>query len=920
MSTTQPNNLVLFKKGAVLRHGELNDVVSFFDQAQKFSNLYLDGTGIVSGLEVKLENGIVTVSPGVAVMPNGQLVRLENPCHLVLSEEITPDEKMKPYFSHLKLLRVRQDTDTGNIQRIAPGDCVLVKLEEQGGSNNASSCFRENDVNEKRTYALVFYIATPKPQDAPAAKPCFQHLCLPTFTGEDIESLSSREVFYQKFIQKIGQGSEELYQSIELFSGCFPGLFCYEKPEDFRKMLLDDKENQIKTSPNYAYDYLRTLASAYNELISLPYFHHNKRRWIPQNYPNVIGLGRIPAHCWGEDDCRHEWQSAIKPVEGKEEAQFYAQRLLELCKAENLNFQASQNLTYTPSRSDEVPLSLRAIPWYANHEKIRNQWNFLATRRSLQGQIPPGEHTFCYNEGCNFVQVSGHIEKSGRLTRTLNQDDLYLNADRSLQTLKKELNLPFQIKLCSFPASQPGGIIQLRNYFLQHPGLQPMGGVPKGGTLLLLVEQGEEGVRVLGDFALPYYDWYQEPPAVNVEKVIAQFIVESPNNFGQGAEDGIECYVFPLKELLTNGPGKELLPLEVNFKSTSENATEFQWSVDGKDIKVGGRSSAFKHKFDFNQRKASFIVSLDASNNNQAPVSISKKIQGIYADFELDKDSLRQWEEVIVSIGETLSFYKNENVIKIRLVLSPRVIETEQELLLSWSNKSLPADQYVWKWFKAGDLTPEDVRETDRRNLDFTTLLQNFTGKEQTYVIELNTIHQSTGIVDQKNILLEISIDNRDQAVQTSTSLETTLRTRHNQYRKAANLASEAHPELVQTRAFISLIGLFNSNDGPEDLLRSFKNAVTQLSFDKREASVPTEAYQVLLENALNFTLDKLFFLFPNGLPVATNKALDTILKGLPEKTGYQLDSTTLGSWNPKALSSPKHKKVRDALIKKFKA
>lgn len=902
MSTIQQTSLVIFKKGAVLRHSDLNDIVNFFEQNQLASNRYLDGVGIVSGLELSYQNETISISKGIAVFPNGILIEIKEPCEFTFQTELNPLSKtISDHFS--KLFRLHDEKDKIKITDLE-GQCVLLGLEN---TSAGGSCFRENEVNERRNYKPVFYLGTPlKTEKKPET--CFTAIELPCFNGADFTETRSERDLYELFVEKIRQGSDAIHTAIDALFGCFEFLFCHETPIDFRPLLFG--EDGLKITPNYAYDYLRTLIGAYNELVNLPYFRQNKPRELPKEYPNFVSLGRIPASCWGEDDCRHEWQSTIVPTEGREEAQFYAKRLLELCKPANINFQAASVLTYTSSRSDQALLSQRSIPFYANQAKIREQWNFLATRRGLQTSIPPAQN--CYIEGCDFVQVSGHLGQLASIGQDLRVDDLVFQDGSSLQNLKRDLNLPFQIKLCSLSEIRTGNLMRLREYFLLHPGLKPMGGVPKGGTLLLVLMQGEDGVRVLADFALPYYDWYQEPVVID-EKVIAQFIVESPNNFGHGMEDKMECYVFPLKEKDLKA---EQFSLDVNFKSTSENAIEFEWKVDN-NSKVLGKSSALQHQFIFNRDRAAFVMTLYAKNEKQSAVSVSKKIRGIYADFELDEELLGRQKETIKDVIKTRSYYKNESVTKISLILFLHV--QNQEIFLRWRNTSLPTDLYTWKRFEYEGIDPLSIKETEDRGLNFELSLtvEEIIKEKQPYVIELNALHENTGIVDQKNMLLEIKVEKPRES--TVAELETTLRIRHNQYRREAASVSNTHPELVQTRAFISLTGLFNSNDGAADLLKALKNSITQLSLDNREASVPTTVYQDLLASALNFTLDKLFFLFPEGLPPATNKALDAILKDLPAKTGYQLDQAALGSWQPEALGIPEHSKVLEALIKKFK-
>jgi hypothetical protein len=445
----------VFKSGAVLKHSDLNAIVAYLENQIQLSRKHLDGFGIVEGLEVSCATAsgatTIAIAPGVAVMPNGQLVEIQQPCKFGFTKIVAPtSEEGKSLSKCFADDYVELTNDAGATPLSADEKrCILiyVKNSETVSPTELNSCVRQSDVNEQKTIELRFFLGEPKRASVGHEIACFSNPCLPQLLGEDL----TEGAFERALKLNIEIGIREIQQAYEQLRKCFPELFC---GEDFGnlKWILE----LIKVDPKYTtyvFDYLKTLISAYNELIQTAYLTGPYPKAARNLCPQILSLGKCGKDC----TCRQYWQSAMEHADERDEAVFYAKRLIALTEKKYINFDLVEvnldatrsdktlgikdgepvPLHLTPSRSDMFPLSRRAIPFYINPRAIAPHWSFQLSSQHLENTIPHYvldycENHLCYTEGCDFVRVEGHVGMG--LDETL----------KKLHDCRKHLNLPFE--------------------------------------------------------------------------------------------------------------------------------------------------------------------------------------------------------------------------------------------------------------------------------------------------------------------------------------------------------------------------------------------------------------------------------------------------------------------------------------------
>lgn len=164
-------------------------------------------------------------------------------------------------------------------------------------------------------------------------------------------------------------------------------------------------------------------------------------------------------------------------------------------------------LKVIPSRSKIVPLSQRAIPAYlpvsANvnntSDTLLRLWSYRKTRENQLNQVysyyrlQNNNHPLSFRQtDTDFYRIEGHISKY------FNEISLLLSGEQ------QRLGLDFGVRILQFESSQnstTSKATRFDSFVRQHPGIEHQGGVPKGGTFVLVIDLRG---KVIADFALPY--------------------------------------------------------------------------------------------------------------------------------------------------------------------------------------------------------------------------------------------------------------------------------------------------------------------------------------------------------------------------------------------------------------------------------
>lgn len=225
-------------------------------------------------------------------------------------------------------------------------------------------------------------------------------------------------------------------------------------------------------------------------------------------------------------------------------------------------------LQITPSRDRTTPLSQQAIPYYLNYPNLYLYWNYDAYRKGISDRHPAhfvappisniivrppllnlGDPTTIFSDQFNLsikeeINLS-NVEPSLTSERIIQFDveapvnllpyrhddhtfyriEGHIGHDKNkvlqgINTYQRRYNLPFDvIALKLGPSTQEPDIIDapildlfgnlaseiFHEFAETNPGLEPLGGVPQGGTFVLVyVQPDAETEMVVADFCLPY--------------------------------------------------------------------------------------------------------------------------------------------------------------------------------------------------------------------------------------------------------------------------------------------------------------------------------------------------------------------------------------------------------------------------------
>ena len=64
-----------FVENQVLTSEQLNEFISYFDDKDRLSRVFLTGVGIICGFDLEAESGKITITPGVGITTDGDSIQ-----------------------------------------------------------------------------------------------------------------------------------------------------------------------------------------------------------------------------------------------------------------------------------------------------------------------------------------------------------------------------------------------------------------------------------------------------------------------------------------------------------------------------------------------------------------------------------------------------------------------------------------------------------------------------------------------------------------------------------------------------------------------------------------------------------------------------------------------------------------------------
>lgn len=343
------------------------------------------------------------------------------------------------------------------------------------------------------------------------------------------------------------QMEKSILQSLEAYDYMLDSIYPSDAGDIFQQLfqtiqqnLQDERNAQNPSIQNY-YDFAAHLIDAYKEfskaaaqyqgICSPNMTHFPKHLFLGilsdldldlsetfEPRPSFIqtGSGRFPFE-ESTPQYRHPFIPANQLDQQhkmKEEVQALHYRLLVMLRtfAQQSNvFEQVETMRIVPSQSRVYPLSSRAIPHYlpvpvaqdddpmlriwSNAKTKANQLHLVHSYYRIDNQNHPLQYRQCETD---FYRIAGHLnaELSGTLS-TLHNERRRLGLDFSIEVVQMSTQLD---RIESIGQS----VTLFNNFSRQHPGLEHLGGVPKGGTFILAFQRINGRDRIMADFALPY--------------------------------------------------------------------------------------------------------------------------------------------------------------------------------------------------------------------------------------------------------------------------------------------------------------------------------------------------------------------------------------------------------------------------------
>ncbi|MCB0573396.1 MAG: hypothetical protein KDC61_02370 [Saprospiraceae bacterium] len=681
----------------------------------------------------------------------------------------------------------------------------------------------------------------------------------------------------------------------------------------------------------YLHDYLKDLVAAYEEwALNKP--AEPIEYWCPDSkeFPKFIALGKLPP---APNECRMPYyKPGIPGDQNMPSLDPLLERLKFMATVANLDFFSLANpnavVKITGARRKCPPLSEQAIPfYYKNNAELRPLWNPAMTAAGRTKAIPsyfphpsptekPFDQPLCYDlEQFDFFRIEGHIGKTLK-------DGL-----QKIDALRQELNLPFKIVALRIDTaaniiyqSSPNDInseeilailnqMQFSVFVKDHPGIEHMGGVPRGGTFILVFQETLEGFdqeefefhvrrsnekkgrfdidylsrvlqrRIVADFCLPY-GCYEGP---NIQYCFTEVAEQDPKSD------------FEVREISYFWDAKsDASHVKVELENRSQFANQFKWYIDlikdGDYIRLDANNDGVLNDDDFFDEP--HILTLDF---NLAEVQkIQVRLHAIKINHPEDTS-----EQVIELCPAEMSLF----------VFDPIAKKLAEEV--TWE---LPGDGTIETkivFTPTGGVLSVDGDGSGLGKLTRTateaTLTVDNTSKPGTY-----TLHYYFCAGQERQVRITLTEPQGRPGEEIAVLRSAASDTRRIQF--IANVENAADKNLSPTIAFKrTLTFLTMPQLTVEDAVRDFES-VARLLFNSfgKPGGATDEQYATLLHNATWGLLDKVVSLNPASVPAPLQTALESLVPAL-QKVNVDVNALRK-NWNSKDLKTKDNTKIIKAI------
>ncbi len=480
-----------FTKNQVLTHKQLNELINYFDDQDRLTKVFLLGIGIACGYKLSKTSSSITITPGIGITSDGDLLLLKTDIHKKEEKLIVTNDII---YSHCRKY-TDELAEYSEFRKLnINGQTVIMDMLELCDANDEDALQLSSIDNLNEKAALLYLESYDRKPELCDTLDCdnqgvkkINRLKVLLVSKEDAELIAKRDSVYSDFdildtyfslpsiaikrviLNEVNTAKHTdlkraYYNAINhdnVVSKLFTGISAIIA--DFSNILnlkiTDDNTDTINSleglfnfsayrTPNtiqYHYDFLKDLVDTYNEIKSL--LLDLKTLCYPNiaAFPKHLLLGLISETEEQNPQLRHDFYKSSVINNGKhlKHCASLINRFINQIKEFSI---VKADIKLTPSCQKTI-LGQRAIPYYYNvSDELLKLWNFKKTNNAEQNQnlsfhtqnLAPAPHIqepLTYNiDNFNFFRIEGHQGKD------------YRDALEDIDTIKKKYGLSFDVK------------------------------------------------------------------------------------------------------------------------------------------------------------------------------------------------------------------------------------------------------------------------------------------------------------------------------------------------------------------------------------------------------------------------------------------------------------------------------------------
>ena len=473
----------VFEKDQVLTHDQLNSVTDYLDDQSRLTRTNLLGVGIVCGLRVTQQGNSVTLTKGVGVTTDGDLLRLSVD---TVYDKFRVYDNTKPAYAPFY------------VDGVIPGEMLpvyeLVGTGDSGDSNTdlLSNFTTRTDAKLSDMVALLYMESYVTDRDLCSGTDCDnlgqdcknslrlllidnsligplrENTATPQQAFNMLDEIVAIRPFFTSAVNAPGllaqtyrTACNTIHDKLtatlpKLYPPClsFLGDLFPNDPSGAWITALKSLNSAFATQTfgiQYYYDFLKDLAETWNDFRYLLSGEQSCCCPDPAAFPKHLLLGNLTPGNDPDQNRTPFYPSplASRTIEQLNHARFLILKLDTLIRAFHLPDPQGLPIRITPGMSEEQPLEERAIPYYYqvnSTNPINRNWNYRLHRRGMDG------NNYSYNAPLyratgaaanplsaqigrfNFFRVEGHL---GQPVKTV------------MDTIEREIkakNLPIAVR------------------------------------------------------------------------------------------------------------------------------------------------------------------------------------------------------------------------------------------------------------------------------------------------------------------------------------------------------------------------------------------------------------------------------------------------------------------------------------------